>query len=77
MELTPPRFLDLVHHYILTITDSERHNELNASLIGPSRINRPSVIDEQAGFVPPAWWKGDDYASRSGMTAMMSLKHQQ
>lgn len=33
-----------------------------------------TIVDKQAGFAPPAWWRGDDYASRSGIAAMMTLK---
>jgi flavin-dependent dehydrogenase len=59
---------------MLLLAKAEDHDRLNMTLIGPPKIDRPSLIDERAGFVPPPWWKGDDYASRSGMTAMMTLK---
>lgn len=54
---------------------------VNRVLIGPLRIagpgedgKPPSVIDEQAGFAPPSWWRGDLYASRSGMAAAISMR---
>jgi hypothetical protein len=62
-----------VHHYILTITNPDHHNRINQVLIGPLTSDRP-LVDERAGFTPPAWWKGDEYASRSGVAAMMTLK---
>lgn len=52
----------------------EDRERINQQLIGPPRVNRPSLVDERAGFVPPSWWKGDEYASKSGMLARMTLK---
>jgi hypothetical protein len=52
----------------------EDRERLNQQLIGPPRVNRPSLVDERAGFIPPAWWKGDEYASKSAMLARMTLK---
>ena len=69
--LTSPRFLNLVHHYILLVTDPSEHKKLNQELIGPSQIERK--IDERAGFVPPSWWKGDKYASDSMNAARFTL----
>lgn len=59
---------------MLLIAKPEDHERLNQTLIGPSRIDRPTIVDERTGMVPPAWWKGDDYASRSGIAAMMTLQ---
>lgn len=70
-----PEFLDLAHRYALLIADKPEDRErLNQVLLGPPRIRGVSLIDERAGFVPPAWWKGDAYASRSSLAAMMTLK---
>jgi hypothetical protein len=70
-----PEFLDLAHRYALLITDEAADRErLNRMLLGPPRIRGTSLVDERAGFVPPAWWRGDEYASRSSLAAMMSLK---
>ena len=63
-----------MHHYLLLQTEPDKHNQLNNVLIGPPRIDRPSLVDEQAGFVPPSWWKGDEYASRSGIMAAATMR---
>lgn len=70
-----PEFLDISHRYALMCVDTDEARErLNRTLLGPPRIKGPSLVDERAGFVPPAWWKGDEYASRSNLAAMMALK---
>lgn len=66
-------FLDLAHRYALLNTEPENHARLNSSLIGRPRVDRPTLVDERAGFVPPSWWRGDDYASRSGVLAAATL----
>lgn len=43
-------------------------------LTGPLSTSAPPAIDERAGFAPPSWWKGDDYASRSGQLAAFALR---
>jgi len=43
------------------------------TLIGKPRVNRPTLVDPVAGFVPPAWWRGDEYASRSTQLARATL----
>lgn len=53
---------------------AEDAENLSRALIGPPQVDRPTVVDERTGIVPPAWWKGDDYASQSSMAAMMTLK---
>lgn len=63
-----------MHHYLLLNTKTEDHDKLNLELIGPSRINRPSFVDERTGIVPPAWWRGDDWASQSGKLAMVTMR---
>lgn len=70
--LNPARFLDLVHHYMLSITKPEDHANLNRQLIGASTA--VPVTDKTAGFAPPSWWKGDDYASKSALAARVSMK---
>lgn len=72
--LSPSAFLDLVHVYILKFTKSEDHEQVTSQLIGPPRITRPTLVDERTGIVPPTWWKGDAYASNSGVAAMLSMK---
>ena len=68
-------FLDLVHHFIIINAKSDEDRvRLNRMLIGPPQVDRPTVVDERTGIVPPSWWKGDDYASQSGLAAMMTLK---
>lgn len=52
----------------------EDHEKITNMLIGQPLIDRPTVVDEQAGFTPPAWWKGDTYASKSGMAAGVTLR---
>lgn len=47
---------------------------LNNELIGPPLTDRPTVVDHKTGIIPPSWWKGDAYASKSGLAAMMTLK---
>lgn len=71
-----PEFLDLTHHYVLLGAKAENHDQINQVLLGPPRIGpgRTSPVDERAGFTPPAWWKGDDYASRSGIAAALTLR---
>lgn len=70
-----PEFLDLSHRYVLLHTEKDEDRErLNRILIGPPRVHGASLVDERAGFVPPAWWRGDEYASRSSVAAMMTLK---
>jgi hypothetical protein len=72
-----PEFLDLTHRYaLLAAEDDEGRERINRVLLGPPRLGggKTSPVDEQAGFVPPAWWKGDEYASRSSVAAMMTLK---
>lgn len=59
---------------MLLSTEPEKHNQVNSVLIGPPRIDRPSLIDEQAGFTPPSWWRGDEYASRSGLSAAVTMR---
>lgn len=72
-----PEFLDLTHRYMaICADDGDKVRQLNQLLIGPPRITRPSTIDPQAGFTPPAWWKGDEYASRSALVAMTTLRKQ-
>lgn len=70
--LNPARFLNLVHHYVLTIAKPEEHAKLNRQLIGASTA--VPVIDKKAGFAPPSWWKGDEYASRSAIAARVTMK---
>lgn len=62
-----------MHHYILLNSDPEEHNKINRQLIG-NFTTRERKIDERAGFAPPSWWKGDDFASHSGLAAAVSLK---
>jgi hypothetical protein len=71
-----PEFLDMAHRYLLLVLQDkpEAQTQVNRELLGPPRVNRPTVIDERAGFVPPAWWKGDAYASRSGIAAAFTLR---
>lgn len=72
-----PEFLDLAHrHALLLAEDEEAQERINRVLLGPPRMggNKTSPVDEQAGFVPPPWWRGDEYASRSSVAAMMTLK---
>lgn len=71
-QLNPARFFDVVHHYILLVTDPKEHAKLNRQFVGASTA--VPVIDKQAGFAPPSWWKGDDYASRSGIAARVTMK---
>lgn len=74
VRLTASEFLDLVHTYALRLTREEDRERLTAELTGPPRVVRPSLVDERAGFVPPSWWRGDEYASRSGVAAMMTMR---
>lgn len=70
-----PEFLDLAHRFLLLMTDDEQQRKRwDQLLLGPPKITGTTVVDEKAGFVPPAWWRGDEYASRSSMAAMLSLK---
>lgn len=60
------------------LTNSEDDmTKLNAALVGPPQIDRPMVVDEKAGFTPPAWWKGDEFASQSSLAAAMTLRRTQ
>lgn len=72
--MTPAEFLDVVHHYLLLISDPKKHEAMNRDLIGPPRIERPTLVDDVAGFVPPAWWRGDEYAANSGRVAAVTLR---
>lgn len=72
--MNPAEFLDLVHRYVLIISKPEEHDKINASLTGPLNKGGAAQVDEQAGFIPPSWWKGDEYASRSGMLAAATLR---
>lgn len=63
----------MAHRFTLLITEPENHARLNRELVGRPRVNRPTVIDARAGFVPPSWWRGDEYASRSGVVAAFTL----
>lgn len=64
-----------MHHFIsMNTPKDEDRAQLNRELIGPPRVDRPTVVDEKTGIVPPSWWKGDEYASKSGIAAMMTLK---
>jgi hypothetical protein len=71
-ELSVAQFLDLTHHYVLTLAKAEDHDKINKDLIGVPLTSRP--VDEQAGFTPPSWWKGDEYASRSGIVATTTMR---
>jgi len=57
------------------LTPDDKREQLARDLIGPPRSEYTTVVDERTGIVPPSWWRGDDYASRSGVAAMMTLKH--
>lgn len=46
---------------------------MNTTLVGQSKVVRPIVVDPVAGFAPPAWWRGDKYASQSGQLARVVL----
>jgi len=59
---------------VLLVTDPKEHDKINESLTGPSRIDHVTQVDEKAGFTPPSWWRGDDYASRSGIMATATLR---
>lgn len=72
VELRPPGFLDLVHHYLLLVSDPEQHDRLNRELIGS--LASTGRVDPVAGFAPPSWWRGDEYASRSGVVAAVSMR---
>lgn len=72
VELPPPDFLDLVHHYLLLSVDEKEHARLNRTLIGAGEA--APEIDERAGFAPPSWWRGDDYATKSGIAAKLTLR---
>lgn len=69
-----PEFLDLTHRYTLMCSDPENHERINQRLTGPLTTDPPRPVDERAGFAPPSWWKGDDYASRSGQLAALALR---
>lgn len=64
----------MTHRFILAHAKTDEDRErLNRELLGPPSVNRPLAVDPRAGFVPPSWWKGDEYASRSGMAAVFTL----
>lgn len=71
-----PEFLDITHYFIMMLVKTEEDaNKLNQALIGPPLVDRPTVVDEHAGFVPPSWWRGDEFASQSSIAAMMNIKN--
>jgi hypothetical protein len=47
---------------------------VNLQLIGRPKVDRPTLVDERTGIVPPSWWRGDDYASASGQLAALTLR---
>lgn len=59
---------------MMHIKTDEDAESVNRTLIGPPQVDRPTVVDEKTGIVPPAWWKGDDFASQSSIAAMMTFK---
>ena len=60
---------------MLLQTKPESHAGLHQQFTGPVGGDRaPARVDEQAGFAPPSWWRGDDYASRSGIAAAATLR---
>jgi hypothetical protein len=64
-----------VHYYILMrVKDEADQERVTNVLIGPPLTERTTVVDEQVGFSPPTWWKGDDFASRSGVAASVTLR---
>lgn len=67
-------FLDMTHRHMLMCTRSEDHDKLNKMLIGRPSVGRPAEVDARAGFAPPSWWRGDEYASKSGIYAAFTLK---
>lgn len=69
-----PEFLDMVHRHALLISRPEDHDKINKMFIGRLTAGRPPEIDARAGFAPPSWWRGDEYASKSGIYAAFALK---
>jgi hypothetical protein len=70
-----PEFLDATHRFMLiTAEKPEDRKRINNLLIGPLSGGGEAPVDERAGFAPPSWWKGDEYASRSGQLAALTLK---
>jgi len=63
-----------VHHYVLLVTKPEEHDKFNRELIGPRQSGLVTQVDPLAGFVPPSWWRGDEYASNSGIMAGATLR---
>ena len=59
---------------MLHIKDEKDAASVNHALIGPPQVDRPTVVDEKTGIVPPAWWKGDEFASQSSMAGMLNFK---
>lgn len=73
-QLSAAQFCDLVHFYIIRGTKPEDHQRINSIVTGPLTAHRK--VDEQVGFVPPSWWRGDDYASQASLAATMTLKRE-
>jgi hypothetical protein len=74
LELHPPTFLDLVQHFLLSSyqVDEKERAKLVRQLTGPTRTrdvpNEPKIVDWA-----PAWWHGDEDATKSNMAAMTAL----
>jgi len=56
------------------LEQEEDRVRVNRTLVGPPRVDRPTVVDERTGIVPPPWWRGDEYASRSSAAAALTLR---
>jgi hypothetical protein len=44
--------------------------QLNQLLTGPRTTTMTMTVDVESGLTPPPWWKGDEEASRSSLTAL-------
>jgi hypothetical protein len=68
-------FMDLVHNFILlSVKEPGQAAQLETQLIGPLGAGALSRTSDTGGITPPSWWKGDEYASRSSLLAMTTMR---
>lgn len=70
MDLDTDQFLDIVHYYRLSLTDSAGHDEINNAWSG-RRLDddgKPPMVTEAARKLPvPSWWQGGTTVSDATM----------
>lgn len=61
-------------YFRIEMTPPDRFENEVLRYVGPLTAHRTSLIDQRTGVRPPAWWRGDEEASRTSQEAFLTLR---